>query len=316
MPPRRGTPEGITIGFLGTGAMDVDAGMVLIQEYLDANIKPSESVKWMFVLVDGEFTATLTEYVAIAKSSDIVYEVITRSSDTSKRAFVEMANDAAKVINVEDPILQLEQSLKEAPRSALFLLWDKERDTSEQEEMFSSFIDAGLDVRELTEGLIPMSFEGGEEAEPAAAADEDEGEATEEMEIFARTDLEKMSMDDLKDIGAQLGVPPKKTRQAMVDLILAAQGEPEEAQEAPVPPGEPIAAVAVVETAVDVSATLQSFLSGLDEWANQLGGKFDDFLTRLDKVEIQVAVPRQGGAPAPAPEPATAAAPTRRLRRG
>jgi hypothetical protein len=286
--PKRQTPEGVTIGFFGTGSMDVDLGMNLMEEYIDANVKPEESVRWVFLLTSDEFSDTQGEYVAMAKESDIAYEVIIKAGDKARRSFTEIANDAARSYSVEDPMMQLETILTDSARSALFVLWDKER-TTEIEEILNGFIDAGIKCFDLTEGLAPLGVEE-EEAETQAVAEpkpapepeedeeESEGEDEDEEEIFARSDLEKMSRDELKEIAGQLNIPPRRSSEAMIKDILAAQGEPPDQEVAEVVPE----VVAMAEAVVEAEAVVQdAFLTALDSFGERFSVMLDEFLTKL-----------------------------------
>lgn len=302
--PKRQTPEGVTIGFFGTGSMDVDLGMNLMEEYIDANVKPEESVRWVFMLTSDEFSDTLGEYVAMAKESDIAYEVITKAGDKARRSFTEIANDAARSYSVEDPMMQLETLLTESSRSALFVLWDKERST-EIEEILNGFIDAGIKCFDLTEGLAPLGVDDDETEEPAAAQAETaaaEPEEEDEEEIFARSDLEKMSRDELKEIATQLNIPPRRSSEAMIKDILAAQEEPQDQTEAEEVVAEAAAVVEAV-AAVEVVAA-ETFLSALNEWGDRFSSTLGEFLEKLGTVEIKVAAPvAAASAPAEDPQP-------------
>ena len=328
--PKRQTPEGVTIGFFGTGSMDVDLGMNLMEEYIDGNVKPEESVRWVFMLTSEEFSDTLGEYVAMAKESDIAYEVITKSGDKARRSFAEISNDAAHVYNVEDPLLQLETVLTESTRSALFVLWDKDR-TTEIEEVLNGFIDAGIKCFDLTEGLVPLGPDDTdtdtEEPAAVAAVAEPEPEDVDEEgeEIFSRTELEKMSREELKEVATQLNIPPRRSSEAMIKDILAAQEEePSEAEEA-VEVLEAVEEVAIetletvegvlVEAAtvtVDVMGELTSLLERLNDLPERFAAVLDEFATKLT-TRLEQAVP----AAPPAPEPAEEPVPRRRIvRRG
>jgi hypothetical protein len=79
-----------------------------------------------------------------------------------------VANNASRTYNIENPLLQLEQILKEAPQSALLMLWDEER-TDEMERVANQFLDDEIAVYELTDALTPMGWDDSEPAEPVEA---------------------------------------------------------------------------------------------------------------------------------------------------
>ena len=60
--------EGFTIGFLGTGAMDVDNATDLIEEFIESTITSDDDpVRFVFPLTTNEFSDTLGELVEMAK---------------------------------------------------------------------------------------------------------------------------------------------------------------------------------------------------------------------------------------------------------
>lgn len=316
--PARQQVAGLTLGFFGTGAMDVDHGMVLIEEFIDARIKPDDKTRWVFMLTSDEFTQTLSEYAAMAKESQVAYEVITRPDDKSRpRAFNEISDDAAKIYNVEDPVLQMEQLLKEAPQSALLVLWDRERE-DDMEQIVSGFLDSDIAVFDLTDAMAPIGFEPGdsEAADPHAAAHAvvDAVEAEDAEEIYSRTELKEMSMQRLKEVAAELGLPPRKARETMINEILGAQGGEPETTEVEDEVEEESQVVAVVEEVTqaveDQAATLIAFVSALDE----LGKRFLDELTsRLndatDEACTRIATAVEGVIFNATPEPSMAVEP-------
>lgn len=314
--PKR-TPEGITVGFLGTGLMEVNTATGLIEEYLNESLQGEETVRFVFPLTTDEFSDTMGDLVSMAKASEITYEVLRATEDKERRAFQDIASGAAKTYDVPDVFTQMENILVEAPRSILMMLWDTERD-EELTEIASKFIDAEIDVRDLTDGMTKLGVDDdAEEATTIEAAPEAEevGEAEEAEEaaplatIYARSDLERKSRDEVKAVAASLGLAPRRSSAAMIDEILTAQGTSEIAPEAPVSPQEPPPSSQEVEEVKGQVGALVAFMAALDEWSNRLSGVFDDFLNRLDKVEVKVATP------APTPTQPEATAP-RRLRRG
>jgi len=317
MPKRTG---GITVGFLGTGTMEVNAATDLIEEFVNESLGDSdEGVRFLFPLTTDEFTDTMGDLVNMAKASEIIYDVVRNTGDKERRAFQEIAANAAKTYDVPNVFDQMELILTEAPRSILMVLWDGERE-EELTEVIGKFIDAEIDTRDLTDGLTRLGNEDDGEAaaapEPEEVGEDEEAEEAEVAEVavatgevvHARSDLEKLSRDEIKAIAGSLGLPPRRSSAAMIDEILAAQEEaPQSAPDSPVSPQEPPVEVIAVAVDHEPLVTVAALVAALDEWAERLSSRFDDFLNRLDKVEIKVATPAPAEEAAPAP---------RRLRRG
>jgi len=309
--------------------MDVEHGTTLIEEFIDGKVSKDDKVRWVFVLTADEFTQTLADYAASAKEFEIPYEVITKPDDRARRTFTEVANSASRTYNIDNPLLQMEQILKEASESALFILWDDERN-DEMERISSQFLDDEIAVYELSDALTPMGWD--EDAEPVEATvtairPEATEEATEEAEagdIYSRTDLKEMSMLRLKEVAATLNLPPRKSREQMVSDILAAQSgvEEEAAEEPEEEPAEPEVVTVVEETDVIVAPDWAGLEDILDRFGNtfvaRMSDVFDSFLTDLGKTVEGVAFNMTPEQPVPSvvevPEPP--AEPRRRLRRG
>lgn len=294
MPRGSKAAEGITIGFLGTGEMEADPATDLIEEFINEAIPTSEPAKFVFPLVSKEFSDSLAALADMARKSKIVYEVITTSEDKKRRAFQEAANGAAHTHLVTDVWTQMEQLLVDAPKSALFVLWDDKRDAELQDICFR-FVDANVSVYDLTNGLARLSRDEGEEGEApdgeeeeaedeesvAAEADDEEPEEDEEEEattVWTRAQLERKSHADVKDIAVGLGLPPRKARENMIQAILEKQGTAEGASEAPEEPQ------AAADGSVDTGAA-QEFLEGLGGILEEFGNRFmtglDEWLTKF-----------------------------------
>jgi hypothetical protein len=287
--PRGKPPEGITIGFVGTGEMEADAATDLIEEYINEAIKPDEPAKFVFPLTTQEFSDTLGQLADMARKSKITYEVITNPEDKKKRAYNQIAQSAANQYLVTDVFTQMETTLVEAPNAALMVLWDEKRD-DELQDIVGKFLDAGVKVMDLTNGLSELGVEdegakdeepepeGGEE-ETEAAAEEPEAEAEQgaQGEEYTRTALEKMSHAEVKDIAVGMGLAPRKARENMIVAILEAQGAVEA-------PEAPVRSQAAADTSVD-SGAAASFLEGLKDILDSFGSRFmgglDDWLTKF-----------------------------------
>lgn len=297
MPPQK---EGVTIGFLGTGTMDVDTATDLIEEYIEANISNDDDpVRFVFPLSTDEFSDTMTELVTMAKESDITYEVITSTADKGRRAFTEISESAAKTYHVADVFTQMEQILSDAPQAVLEVLWDDERE-EELSDIVGKFMDAGIEVRDLTHGGVrledreepegPIDADSREVEAPAEAQppDADEARPDTDVPIYARSDLEKLSRAAVKDIALALGLPPRKSSAAMIEEIMEAQGdaEPLEATETPETTQEVTVAVAVTEPAgalTDDPRAIRELVAALEVFPGRLHDVLDEFLTNAGK---------------------------------
>lgn len=282
--PRGKPPEGITIGFVGTGEMEADAATDLIEEFINESIKPDEPAKFLFPLTQSEFSDTLGQLADMARKSKITYEVITNTEDKKRRAFTQIANAAANQYLATDVWTQMETTLVEAPQAVVMVLWDEKRD-DELQGIVGNFMDAGLKVMDLTNGLSVLGIESeGEEGEAPDEPEEEEDEGTDEAEAvseleaeaagegYTRPQLEKMSHAEVKDIAVGMGLAPRKARENMIVAILEAQGTTE-TTEAPVQPQ------AAVATAVD-SGAATLFLESLEKILDTFG---DRFMTGLDE---------------------------------
>jgi hypothetical protein len=311
MPPRKA--EGLTIAFLGTGSMDVDAATDLVEELIESAITSDEDfVRFVFPLTTDEFSDTLAGLVKMAQESDVSYEVITATGDKSRRGFNDITSGAAKAYNVADVFLQMEQILNDSPKAILEVLWDKERE-EELGEIVGRFVDAGIDVKDLTDGNVPMG-----EEEDEAEAEAESGQAVtvvadeadeEELPIYARSDLEKLSRAEVKDIAAKLGLPPRKSSAAMIDEIMEAQGEPGEAVATVIDmEAVGVAEVITMSPGVNVGDLVQT----LDAFPGRLHDVLDEFVTSLGKTIEGVVFNATPEKPMAVEEPAQ---PRRRLTR-
>ena len=296
--PRGKPPEGITIGFLGTGEMEADPATDLIEEFLNESIKPDEPAKFIFPLTQDEFSDSLAGLADMARKSKIRYEVITNAEDKKRRAFTTIAQGSAHQWMATDVFTQMETLLVEAPRSVLFVLWDEKRD-DELQAIVGKFIDAEIQVMDLTNNLAVVGVEGDEGEAPdeaeeeeageepdldveAEAEDEDEAEepVADDTAAYTRAQMEKMSHADVKAIAVGMDLPPRKEREKMIVAILEKQGTPEVAAEAPV------RSQAVPVGPVDDHAPLLD-LTGLRDILDEFGSRFfmglDEWLTKFSE---------------------------------
>lgn len=321
--PRGKPPEGITIGFLGTGEMEADPATDLIEEFINESIKPEEPAIFIFPLTQDEFSDTMGSLADMARKSKIRYEVITNSEDKKRRAFTTVVQSASNQYLATDVFTQMETILVEAPQSVLMVLWDEKRD-DELQAIVGKFIDAGVRVMDLTNGLALLGVEEeGQEGEGPEDEDEDEDEdeGTDEAEAVAeleaeaagegyiRSEMEKMTHAQVKEIAVGMGLAPRKARENMILAILEAQGE----------------SVAVPEGAVDTDAATivtteliatEANWDGLKEILDEFGSRFmeglDDWLTKFSTAAEGFAFNTSPEEPMPVEE---APAPVRRLSR-
>jgi len=322
--PRPPKAEGMTIGFLGTGVKAVDPATNLIEEFLNNTLKPDEPARFIFPLTTEEFSDSLADLARMARKSSITSEVISHTGDRNRKVFTEVANSAAKQYYVAEVWTQMELILNEAPQSALFVLWDDQRE-QELADICGKFMDAGIDVRDLTNNLIPLTKD--EEGTEEEAQDEPEpeqvmsdgaqGVEVEEEEPvtpeddepvvpetgddipYTRTQLEKMAHAQVKDIAVGMGLAPRKARENMILAILERQGTPEE------PAVASVGSQVVTGGAVDSGAGV-AFLEGLEKVLDDFGNRFmvglDDWLTKFSTAAEGFAFNTAPEAPMPVEE--------------
>jgi len=265
--------------------MEADPATDLIEEYINESVKPDEPAKFIFPLTETEFSDTLAQLATMARKSKITYEVITDADNKKRRAFQEVVNGAAHTHLVTDTWTQMQEILTEAPKAALFVLWDEKRD-DELQELCGTFIDAEITVLDLTNGLARLEAPGdeGEEGEGTEETEEEEQAAEEEADgerdfsdlttVYSRIQLEKMPHAEVKDIAVGMGLAPRKARENMILAILEAQGTAEA-------PAGAVEAVVVTAAPVDNAA----LLTGLEEILDKFGSRFftglDDWLTKF-----------------------------------
>lgn len=299
MPKRRSSGSGATIGFFGTGEMDPDHAIDLIEDWINAQVTANDPVRFWFPVTSIEFSPTLQELVESTVDTHIPYEAVTSPQDKNRRDYAETLSRAAKVHSVEDPIDLMERELSAAPGPALFVLWDKARD-NEMQEVANSFIAAGVSVYEISDVLVPISAH--EEAEVAAAALDSLDEQSEGYQgAYTLENLEKLGRGELRDICETLGIQPRRASAAMIEDILASQGGGP-GEEAPVEPEpeEPVAAE------VEVMPVVPRDHAG-EKWVevtpridiDRLEGVFTAFLGRLEGILKEYTQPV-------APQPQTA----------
>ena len=322
--PRAAKPAGgITIGFLGTGAMEVNKATTALEEFINESVKPDEPARFIFPLTTDEFTDSMKELALMAKASRISYEVITQADDKGRRAHQEIAAAAAKQYQVTDVWTQMEAILVEAPSAALAVLWDEKRD-AELDGLAVKFMDAGIEVRDLINGMIILgeqdeSQEGeGPVAEPVEVVeegeeetDDEEGNAEDAVEIInvttsdlhTRAEMERMSHAEVKEIAVSLGLPVRKARENMIVAILEKEGGFQEVADTPVGSSAVLEAIAAPPVDMGVLEEILDrfgarFFTGLDEWTTRFLGGLEGIQFNLKPEE-----PMDMNEPEPQPEP-------------
>jgi hypothetical protein len=299
--PRGKSADGLVIGFLGTGEMEVDPATDLIEEFINESIKPEEPAVFVFPLTSEEFSDSMGQLADMARKSKIRYEVITTADDKKRRVFTEVANGASRTYTEADVWVKMENLLTDASKSALFVLWDDKREDNLNSICFQ-FMDAGIPVLDLTNGLAVLGREeGAEDEEPEG--EEGEGEEEEEApetvaeapeepgdeEVFTRPQLEHMSHAEVKEIAVSLGLPPRKAREGMIQAILEAQ------ETAEAPEAVPVAAVMSQSTPATTEAH-EGFWGGLKEALDEFGSRLftgleefsHGFISRLEGIQFNL----------------------------
>jgi hypothetical protein len=284
--PRRKSGAGVTVGFYGTGEMDIEAAMVMIDENLKSYA--DEPLRFMFVITSDEFSDTLGELVQLAINSDIPYEAITSPNDKARRTFTDAFSAASKTHSVEDPLELLRSTLAESAGGRLMMLWDKDRE-DEMQEVASAFLEDGVAAYDLIDAMTAIGFPKEEEPE---VAETPTGE-----QVFARSDLQKMSREELRDVAGRLGIPARRASATMIEDILDAQEgptEPEPVEPEPVDEEaeEPVPAAKTLPVPEEVWEKLDK---SLDQFTNRLLTGLEDLIARISSPAAPSTPPSSSG---------------------
>lgn len=155
---------------------------------------------------------TVYDFLADNEANFIAY---TRVDDNAPKAFLELATG---VNTIDDPTKMIIETLAKN-KGTLLLLWDEETpEMSEKIAIMAS--DAGVTIKDLSDGLAPIVVEGSAPVEePVQVKEEPEEEVA--MSVFSREELMSMSVNVLrrqaKALGLETGRMPKEE---MVNLIL------------------------------------------------------------------------------------------------
>jgi len=277
--------------------MEPDPATDLIEEFINESIKPDEPAKFIFPLTQDEFSDSLSGLAEMARKSKITYEVITNTEDKKRRAFLQIAQGAANTYLVTDVFTQMETLLVEAPQAVLMVLWDEKRD-DELQTVVGKFIDAGIKVLDLTNGLAELGdeTEGPDEGEDESDDEDEEAEDDDEVEeetveegLYTRAAMEKMSHAQVKDIATGMGLPARKARENMIVAILEKQGSSESVTETSVDAQE---AVADKPVTLPAHAVLESFRSILDDFGSRFFTGLEEwtghFLSGLEGIQFNM----------------------------
>lgn len=302
MPRRKPAGGGVTIGFVGSGALDLnEVAETLIVDFIDGRVTEDDPVRWAFILTKDEFTDSLEELAKLSTRANIPYDVLTLPGDKPSRPQQTIQNKASRRYSVEDPTDHMVTYLQDAVDGVVFFLWDEKSEVTLNTTLVK-FLNAGIPAFDLTDGLSPLDYPADYEA-PAEGEAESEGGETdeEEAEVFSRSDLEGMEMPDLKDIAKDLGITTRyRTPAPLIQAILDVQGEdttvepepdveepevvPEEVPEEPVVPEEPLPEEGVVDTPTVSTTATAEFLEVLGgTLAVALTNAIDYYFIRLDE---------------------------------
>jgi hypothetical protein len=269
---RRKSSAGITIGFFGTGEMDVGTAQTLIDEHL----KPygDDPLHFIFVVHTDEFSDTIGELIQLAVNSEIPYEAVTSPGDKRRNTFSDVLTAASKTHSVEDPVEFLKATLSEAPGGRLFMLWDKERE-DEMQEIATSFLEAKIPTYDLTDAMTEIGFP------EQAQAEEAEAEETTEM-VYSKSELQKLGRDELWQIADRLGVKRSRASATTIEDILEAQEAPSEVPEEPEePPAEEEEEEVPASAAAMPEEVWERLDKSLDRFSTNLISALEVFITKL-----------------------------------
>lgn len=141
---------GMTIGFLGTGVMEVDAATLLLEEHINEVAQLEEQIRFIFPLTTKEFSDSLWDLARMAKAARVPYEVITV---VGHDVHAEMLEGATRAYQVDDLWGQMEAILLQARQATLVVLGDDRQ--QEIERIVHWFLKAGITVidMDMTNGM-------------------------------------------------------------------------------------------------------------------------------------------------------------------
>ncbi len=171
------------------GHADLDSSMRPIEDCLNdlkSAVEPGEDF-WFVVAVEPKPTEAMKAVYEWLVENESWYEIVcpkeAQPGRLSTSAFAKGAQEIHEASNVAAKVrTRLRQSSKKEP-AALLCLYAGEDDNDE----LGKFLSEGLPVRELTNGLIPITFEE-EEASPSPEADAFEADMARLDELSAAAD--------------------------------------------------------------------------------------------------------------------------------
>lgn len=271
---RRGSTssEDVTIGFFGSGEGDI----AKIQQALEGQLEDvPEDAEIRFILpVFEDVSPEIEEMSKWAINNELPYEAVTDQATSKTKAHAQraMIDGATKTHVVSDIPSQIVKLLEKAPGPSLFVFLNAE-DPEECGEIVQAAVDAGVPAYDLLDDMARLEPPPGDEDETPEPEASDDGEDY----PVTRDELEAMERDELREIAKELGVIPPRSKEAMIDAILEAQGdepedEPEAEKEAPEPEPEPEAEAdeETEDVVTVVKGLLDDFKAGMDDFSARL----------------------------------------------
>jgi hypothetical protein len=198
-------------GILGSG--DVNPKIV-VDGLLDVNSEDTVFLVHARRKPQGA-VETVYDFMADNEAKFVAY---TRVDDNAPSAFLKLANG---VNTIDDPAKVMIETLSKN-KGTLLLLWD-EANPEASEKLAIMAADAGVPIKDLSDGLAPIVVEGSEHVEVQQEPVQVEEETTEvkNMSVFSRDELLNMSINVLRRQAKALGLETgRMTKEAMVALIL------------------------------------------------------------------------------------------------
>ena len=205
-----------TYGVLGTG--DVTKGLI------EDSLRELSKNGAFIVTASARLSASEKRVLTWVRDSETPYTLI-HDGDASDD-YVDHA-DVVYVFDQSDITTNMIKMLRKN-KGTLLLLWDEDRN-AEMESICIQAADAGVDILDVSNGLVPISVETEEKPEPVQEAPVSEVE----VEPFSRDEMLSMSIGVLRKSAKAQGVEvtTHMTKTQIVDAILNTPSAPEEEEE-------------------------------------------------------------------------------------
>jgi len=196
-------------GVLGSGAINPK---IVLDGLLDAN----ENASMFFIHARRNPQGSVTTVYDFLADNEVPFTAYHRIDDNPSKALISLS---AGQQTTDDPAKSMITSLKRSG-GTLLLLWDDENpEASEKFAIMAS--DAGVPIKDLSDGLAPIVVEGSAPIEEVVK-EEPKVEEEELSTPFTRAELLNMNIGVLRRQAKALGIDSigRVSKEEIVDLIL------------------------------------------------------------------------------------------------